>query len=249
MNRFEGKVALITGAAGGIGKDVMTRLASEGASVIGFDRNAERLSASIAAASADRGLALAGDVSDAASVEAAVAAAVARFGKIDILVNSAGVADADQRKLHEISPESWDLVQSVNVRGVFLMLRSVIPHMLANGGGAIVNLGSVASFRATPRASSYVTSKGAILLMTRAAAIDYAKDNIRVNVVCPGTTKTDILAGLPDEVMQMLEGRAPQGRLGEPQEVAALIAFLASDEAVHINGADFIIDGGRCAGG
>lgn len=247
--RFKDKVALVTGAASGIGKAVVMRLAQEGAAVVALDRNTDKLEGVVAAATKGHAIGLTCDVSDVDSVTSTVAAAVARFGAIDILVNSAGIADPSQRRLHEITPDAWDLVQAVNVRGLFLMKRAVIPHMLTNGGGAIVNLGSVASFRATARASSYVASKGAVLTMTRAAAIDYAKDNIRVNAVCPGTTHTDILAGLPSEMMAMLEARSPQGRLGEPEEVAALIAFLASDEARHINGGAYIIDGGRCAGG
>lgn len=248
-NRFGGQVALVTGAASGIGLAVMNRLASEGATVVATDRNAESLAAAVKGVSHDTVVPVVCDVSVRADIEATVATAMARCGKIDILVNSAGVANRDQLKLHEIDPEDWQRLMEVNVRGVFLMIRSVIPHMLANGGGAIINLGSVGSFRATANASSYVTSKGAVLMMTRAAAVDYARDNIRVNAVCPGTTHTGILAGLPAEMLQMLEARAPQGRLGTPEEVAALIAFLASDEALHINGADFLIDGGRCAGG
>lgn len=248
-DRFNGKVALVTGAASGIGREVAIRLAQEGARVACVDRDANRLTATVDAAPADGAIALTCDVSDVDAVNATVATVLERLGAIDVLVNSAGVADVNQRKLHEIPPEAWDMVQNVNVRGLFLMKRAVIPHMLENGGGAIINLASVASFRATACASSYVTSKGAVLTMTRAAAIDYAKNNIRVNAVCPGTIKTEILDGLSDDVMQMLESRSPQGRLGEPEEVASLIAFLASDEARHINGGAYIIDGGRCAGG
>ncbi|UZW57381.1 SDR family oxidoreductase [Sphingobium sp. JS3065] len=248
-DRFNGKVALVTGAASGIGREVAVRLAREGARVACVDLNSDRLAETVEAASTERAIALTCDVSDADAVDATVAAAVAQLGAINILVNSAGVADPNQRRLHEIPLDAWDKVQNVNVRGLFLMKRAVIPHMLDNGGGAIVNLASVASFRATPRAGSYVTSKGAVLTMTRAAAIDYAKDNIRVNAVCPGTINTDILANASEDVMQMLVARAPQGRLGEPEEVASLIAFLVSDEARHINGGSYLIDGGRCAGG
>ena len=248
-DRFDGKVALVTGAASGIGREVVIRLAREGARVACVDRNADRLAETVGAASADRAFAFSCDVTDVDAVNATVAAIVDRLGKIDILVNSAGVADPNQRRLHEIPPEAWDMVQNVNVRGLFLMKRAVIPHMLENGGGAIINLGSVASFRATARAGAYVASKGAVLTMTKAAAIDYAKDNIRVNAVCPGTIATDILANVSPDTMDMLLARAPQGRLGEAEEVASLIAFLASDEARHINGGAYLIDGGRCAGG
>lgn len=248
-DRFNGKVALVTGAASGIGRAVAIRLAAEGARVACVDRDADSLASTVEAAAGDRATALQCDVTDIDAVNDMVASVVTQLGAIDILVNSAGVADRNPRRLHEIPPEDWDRVQNVNVRGTFLVKRAVIVNMLDNGGGAIVNLASVGSFRATIRASSYVTSKGAVLMMTRAAAIDYAKDNIRVNAVCPGTIRTEILDGASDEVMQMLMARAPQGRLGEPDEVAALVAFLASDEARHINGGSYLIDGGRCAGG
>lgn len=248
-DRYAGKVALVTGAAAGIGKAVVARLASEGAVIVGVDRNAEKLAEAMAEAGGSSGLARTCDVADVQEVDATVASAIERFGAIDVLVNCAGLADRSQRRLHEVSPDDWERIQAVNVRGTFLMMRAAIPHMLAKGGGAIINMGSVGSFRATVRASAYVTSKGAVLMMTKAAAVDYARDGIRVNAVCPGTTNTDILAGLSDEMMQMLEARAPQGRLGQPEEIAALVAFLGSDEALHINGGAYLIDGGRTAGG
>lgn len=246
--RFDKKVAIVTGAAAGIGKAVMIRLASEGARVIGVDRNADRLVSSVNECPADMGVAIPCDVADEAAVEAVVAEVVARFDAIHVLVNNAGIGNPRRGKLHEQPPEDWDLVMRVNVRGVYLMQRAVIPHMLGNGGGSIVNMASIGSFRATALSSPYITSKGAVLMMTRAAALDYAKDNIRVNAVCPGTTDTDILAGASPELVQMLVSRCPQERLGKPEEVAALVAFLASDEAPHITGGSYLIDGGRSAG-
>lgn len=246
-DRFRGKIAIVTGAAAGIGKAVMARLAKEGALVVGLDRNADKLVQAVAEV-AGRVVALPCDVSDETAIGAAVDDVMARFGAIHLLVNNAGIGNPERAKLHEIKPEDWDLVQSVNVRGVFLMQREVIPRMLAQGGGSIVNIASTGSFRATALSSPYITSKGAVLMMTRAAALDYAKDNIRVNAVCPGTTNTEILAGSSSEMVEMLVSRSPQGRLCEPEEVAALVAFLASDEAPHITGASYIIDGGRCAG-
>lgn len=246
--RFADKVAVVTGAASGIGKAVMIRLASEGAHVVALDINAEKLDMAVAEVTAGNATAIICDMSDENSINAVVDQTIENFEKIDVLVNNAGIGPSKRALLHEQPPEDWDKVMAVNVRGVYLMMRGVIPHMLQKGGGSIVNMASTGSFRATAMSSPYITSKGAVLMMTRAAAFEYAKLNIRVNAVCPGTTNTDILANSSPEMIEMLVARSPQGRLGEPEEVAALVAFLASDEAPHITGASYIIDGGRCAG-
>ena len=246
--RFAGKVAIVTGAASGIGKAVMERLASEGARVAAVDVDRTKLAAAVADVPGDMAAAMPCDLADRSAIEAMVGDVVGRFGKIDVLVNNAGVGNRARVKLHEQDPEDWDRVMAINVRALFLLQRAVIPHMLAQGGGSIVNMASIGSFRATSLTTPYITSKGAVLMMTRAAALDYAQDNIRVNAVCPGTTNTDILAGVSPDVMEMLVARTPQGRLAEPAEVAALTAFLASDEAPHMTGGAYSIDGGRSAG-
>lgn len=245
--RFADKVAVVTGAASGIGEAVMIHLAEEGATVVALDRDAARLETAVASVPGNRAVAKTCDVADQASVDNVINGVASEFGRIDVLINNAGIGPPVRGRLHEIKPGDWDKVIAVNVKGVYLLLRAVIPHMLAQGKGSIVNMASVGSFRATPMSSSYITSKGAVLMMTRSAAIDYAADNIRVNAVCPGTTRTDILANTTEEQMEFLVSRSPQKRLGEPEEVAALVAFLASDEAPHINGSAYIIDGGRCA--
>lgn len=244
--RFDGKVAVVTGAAAGIGRACMHRLAAEGATVVGLDCDAIRLDQAVAAAQGTMD-AMICDIADADAIATTVADIVGRFGAIHVLVNNAGIGNRQRVRLHEQSPEDWDRVMAVNVRGMFLMQRAVIPHMLRQGGGAIVNMASIGSYRATALSCPYITSKGAALMMTRAAAVDYAKDNIRINAVCPGTTNTDILAGSSQEVIDMLVARAPQGELVEPEEVAALVAFLASDEAPHITGGSYLIDAGRSA--
>lgn len=244
--RFSGKVAIVTGAAAGIGKACMHRLAGEGAIVVGVDRDEAKLSSAIAAGPGET-VPMNCDVADAEAIERMVADVIARYGAIHVLVNNAGIGNANRLKLHDQPIEDWDRVMAVNVRGMFLMQRAIIPHMLRQGGGSIVNMASIGSYRATALASPYITSKGATLMMTRAAAVDYATDNIRVNAVCPGTTNTDILSGSSQDVIDMLVARAPQRALVEPEEVAALVAFLASDEAPHITGGSYLIDAGRSA--
>jgi NAD(P)-dependent dehydrogenase (short-subunit alcohol dehydrogenase family) len=244
--RFENRIAVVTGAASGIGYACMHRFASEGAIVVGVDRDAEKLAQAVASAP-DTMFPFVCDVSDMGPVDDLAARVVARFGGIHVLVNNAGVGNRQRVRLHEQSPEDWDRVMAVNVRGMFLMQRAVIPVMLEQGGGSIVNMASIGSFRATALSSPYIASKGAVLMMTRAAAVDYAKDNIRINAVCPGTTNTEILSGSSQETIERLVARAPQGELVEPGEVAALVAFLASDEAPHITGGSYLIDAGRSA--
>ncbi|KHK89152.1 short-chain dehydrogenase [Novosphingobium malaysiense] len=241
MNRrFEGKIAIVTGGASGIGAACIERLNGEGAKVVCCDlQTPQRVVPDVEFLSCN--------VADEVAVAALVAKVVEEHGRIDVLVNNAGTAGREQVRIHELSFATWDLVQSVNARGTFAMMRAVIPHMLAAGGGNIVNVASIGSFRATPMAASYLASKGAMMMLTRAGAVEYAKDNIRINAVCPSTTETAILEHTSPEALERLVARHPQGRLGRPEEVAALVAFLASGEAPHITGGAYLIDGGRSA--
>jgi NAD(P)-dependent dehydrogenase (short-subunit alcohol dehydrogenase family) len=245
--RLQGKVAIVTGAGSGIGEAVALRFAREGARVIGVGVS-ENVRKVAAWADGDMEGRLC-DVSDPAAVEALMAHCREHYGRLDVLVNNAAIAPKGFPRLHEVSLEQWDAVMAVNQRGVFLVMKYALPLMIASGGGAITNMASVGSFRASPNSSAYLTSKGGLLMMTRAAAVEYRADNIRVNAVCPGMTRTPLLNDVTDEQMHRLLARTPGIRLTEPEEVASLTLFLCSDEASAITGAAYIIDGGRCAQG
>lgn len=245
MGRLEGKVCLVTGASTGIGRAVALRFAQEGARVLGVARGAAV--ESLVDASNGRIETLRCDVSDPAQVEAMAEECRRRYGRLDVLCNNAGVGGRSQRRIHELDVDDWDRVMSTNLRGAFLVLKYTLPLMLAAGGGSVVNMASIGSFRATPGSSAYITSKGGLLLLTRTAALEYVGDNIRVNAVCPGVTATEILRNAPAELQSMLVARVPMGRMGTAEEVAALTLFLASDEASYITGAAYVIDGGRGA--
>jgi NAD(P)-dependent dehydrogenase (short-subunit alcohol dehydrogenase family) len=245
MGRIENKIALVTGAGSGIGRAIAQRFVAEGASVIAVDCNGseEKLAAELGAAVTPCRC----DVSDEKQIEALFAFVKNQFPRLDILCNNAGVAGLNHR-VHEIELDDWDRVMGINVRGFFLVLKHALGLMLAQGGGAVVNTASLGGFRATRGSGAYITSKGAEVMLTRTAALDYATDNIRVNAVCPGVVNTPLVASSPDHVKQVIFSRTPQGRPCEPEEVASLALFLASDEASHITGQCYIIDGGRSAG-
>jgi meso-butanediol dehydrogenase / (S,S)-butanediol dehydrogenase / diacetyl reductase len=243
--RLEGKCALVTGASTGIGRAVALRFAREGARVLGVARGASL--ETLTAESDGRIETLCCDVSDLEQVARLGNHCRERFGRLDVLCNNAGVGGRTSVRIHELEVDDWDRVLGTNLRGAFLVMKYMLPLMLESGGGSIVNMASIGSFRATPGSSAYITSKGGLLMLTRTAALEYVNDGIRVNAVCPGVTRTEILAKVPDEFQQTLTSRVPMGRMGTPEEVAALTLFLASDEASYITGAAYIIDGGRGA--
>jgi NAD(P)-dependent dehydrogenase (short-subunit alcohol dehydrogenase family) len=245
--RLQGKVAIVTGAGSGIGEAVALRFAREGARVIGVGITDNVKTVAKRAEGEMEGRLC--DVSNPTAVEALMTHCRERYGQLDVLVNNAGIAPKGFPRLHEASLEQWDAVMAVNERGVFISMKYALPLMIASGGGAIANMASVGSFRASANSSAYLTSKGGLLMMTRAAAVEYRADKIRVNAVCPGMTRTPLLDGVTDEQMQRLLARTPGIRLTEPEEVANLTLFLCSDEASAITGAAYIIDSGRCAQG
>jgi NAD(P)-dependent dehydrogenase (short-subunit alcohol dehydrogenase family) len=247
MSRLPDKIAIVTGASSGIGRAIALRFAAEGACVIAVARRMEALQSLATEAQGDV-VPYACDVSQPEAVAALGEFCRKRYGRLDVLANNAGIGGESKKRLHELSLESFDRVMNVNVRGAFLVLRQAVVLMLESGGGAIVNMASIGSFRASPGSGAYITSKGALLMMTRTAALEYVKDNIRVNAVCPGVVRTSILDDAPPDVIQMLQARVPQGRMGTPEEVASVALFLASDEASHVTGASYFVDGGRGAG-
>jgi NAD(P)-dependent dehydrogenase (short-subunit alcohol dehydrogenase family) len=248
--RLDGKVALITGASNGLGRVAAELFARNGAQVvIGDVTDGSDAVATIAAAGGEASF-VPLDVSDDASVAAAVAHAVARFGKLDVLYNNAGISPADDDNPVNTSDATWERVLDVNVTGVARCCRHGIPAMLESGGGSIVNVASFVALlgAATPQIA-YTASKGAVLSMTREIAVIYARQGIRANALCPGPVLTPLLAKfLSDEdKRQRRLAHIPMGRFGEPIEIANGALFLASDESSFITGQSLLIDGGITA--
>lgn len=250
MNRLEGKVAVVTGGNAGIGEAVAKRFADEGASVVLTGRRQQALDRVVSGIRHNKGkaLAVAGSVTDEAHAQDVVQRSLDSFGRIDILVNNAGIGDFGKR-LHETDDVTWATVLDVNLTGVFRMTRAIVPQMLKQGCGAIVNISSIASLVGIPTLTAYAASKGGVDALTRALAIDYAKDGIRCNVVNPGLIDTPMAAPLmanPDLLQPILAQYAIR-RPGTPEEVANMVLYLASDEAAWVTGGTFTIDGGMTA--
>ncbi len=244
MQRYEGRVALVTGAGSGIGRATVHRLVDEGATVVAADLSEEGLATTAKDATRPEAVTvLVGDVRDPAFGPAAVTAAL-EHDRLDVVVNSAGILRFEHT--HEVALATWQLIIDVNLTGTFLVCQASLPALL-DGGGAIVNVASTAALAAHPWAAAYSASKGGVLALTRTLAIEYAKQGLRANAVCPGSIDTPITDAfaLPDGADAKLLHRimSPVG-MAEPTVVAAAIAYLGSDEAGHVNGADLRVDGG-----
>jgi len=247
--RFAGKVVVITGGGGGIGRAAAVRFAAEGARVVLVDLSAPALALSVAAVEKAGGdvLAVEADVTKPAHAERYADVAVARFGGIDVFFNNAGVLGA-VKPLVDYPEDTFDRVIAVNVKAVWLGMKVVAPRMRARGGGAIVNTASIAGLRGSPNIIAYTASKHAVVGMTRAAALELARHGIRVNAVCPAPIETPMAQQLETEIKrERLTATIPMRRYGMPEEVAALVAFLASTDATYITGATYTVDGGAMA--
>jgi NAD(P)-dependent dehydrogenase (short-subunit alcohol dehydrogenase family) len=250
MRRFEGKVVLVTGAASGIGRACVERLGAEGAKLFCLDVQADALKETVEkavalGAEADSRIC---DVSSESDVEAAVAACVSRFGKLDVLCHMAGILRFAHT--HEMSFADWKRIQSINLDGTFLISRAVLPHLLQTGGN-IVHASSVAALAGLAYGAAYGASKGGVLAFTRALAVEYGKQGVRVNCVCPGSIKTPMTAGgagLPkDADLKLVMRQMALDKARGPETVASLVAFLASEDGAHMNGAEIRVEGGTLA--
>jgi NAD(P)-dependent dehydrogenase (short-subunit alcohol dehydrogenase family) len=243
--RLAGKVAVITGAASGIGRASARRFAAEGAHVVVADLDKD---GGTTLAEEIDGLFVRADVTDADDVQAMYAAAVERFGGLDVCFNNAGISPPDDDSILETELDAWRRVQEVNLTSVYLCCRHGIPHLLERGGGSIVNTASfVAVMGAATSQISYTASKGGVLAMSRELGVQFARQGVRVNALCPGPVNTPLLQELfakdPERAARRLV-HVPMGRFAEPEEIAAAACFLASDDASFITASTFLVDGG-----
>ncbi len=250
--RLQGKVALITGAGGGIGRESSLLWASEGASIVAvdIDQKAAQHSADAVQAAGGRAIAVQADVSRAQDCERMIAQAESEYGRLNILFNNAGIMHSQDDDAVSTDESVWDVTMNVNAKGVFFGCKYGIPALRRAGGGAIVNTASFVAVvgAATPQVA-YTASKGAVLAMTRELAIVHARENIRINALCPGPLKTELLMKFlnTDEKKQRRLVHIPIGRFGEAREIARAALFLASDDASYVTGTEFLVDGGITA--
>lgn len=244
-DRFTGKVVLITGAASGIGRASALAFAAEGARVAVLDRSADALEAvrtALTGAGTDV-MAIACDVSAPEEVESAITSVVDRFGRLDIAFNDAGVENK-AAQTHEIDLAEWDRILNINLRGTFVCMKHELAQMVKQGDGVVVNTSSGAGIRGVAGGAAYAASKHAIIGLTRSAALDYAKQNIRVNAVLPGNIETPMMDRFTGGDIQKAIDLEPVGRLGRPEEIAEAVLWMASDLGGFVTGAATVIDGG-----
>ena len=250
---LEDKIALVTGAGSGIGRASSLVLAREGARVVVSDINAEGAETTLSAIKemGGEGVFVHADVSKPEDVQALVASVIHTYGRLDCAYNNAGIEGYMEGRLHEYPEDIWDRLIDINLKGVWLCLKYEIPRMLEQGGGAIVNTASAAGLVGSRRLAAYVASKHGVVGLTKAAALEYARDGIRVNAVCPGIIDTPmmdrLIAGRQDDYEATIPTRQPIGRLGTAEEIAESVAWLCSDAASLITGIALSVDGGFTA--
>jgi NAD(P)-dependent dehydrogenase (short-subunit alcohol dehydrogenase family) len=252
--RLDGKVALVTGGGSGIGAAICRAYAEQGARVVVAEVNPDN-GRRVAAQIGESGFFWSTDVTDLSSVQAAVSAAVERFGRLDVQVNCAGIGLVGS--VQETEPSDWNRLLAVNVTGVFHCSRAAVDQMLSQAprGGVVVNIASVAGQIGVPRRFAYCATKGAVIAMTKQLAVDYVKEGIRCNAICPGTVYSPFVEGYverfhkdtKEQTIRDLHARQPIGRMGKPEEVADLAVYLASDEAAFMTGSEVVLDGGWTA--
>ncbi len=244
--RLANKVAIVTGGGSGIGRAIAVAFAREGAKVVISGRDQKKLDAA-AKGIGGNCLTVSADLSSSADIKKLVDATVQRFKQIHVLVNNAGVLLPGTAE--SFTEAEWDQTFNVNVRGVWLLSRAVLPHMRAAGGGSIINTGSVLSLTGARNRVAYAASKGAVLQMTRSMALDHAPEKIRVNCICPGMVETEMIAQfiVDESARNQRLAMHPLGRFGRPEDISGLAVFLASEESSWITGAAFPVDGGYTA--
>jgi NAD(P)-dependent dehydrogenase (short-subunit alcohol dehydrogenase family) len=249
MRRLDGKVCVITGAGGGMGREAALLFSDEGAQVCVADVDLD--AATRTANEARDAFPFQVDVADEANVQAMMTATKEHYGGIDVLYNNAGISPSDDGSVLETTEAAWDRVQAVNTKGVFLCCKHGIPYLLERGGGSVINVASfVAILGAATSQISYTASKGAVLSMTRELAVQFARENVRVNALCPGPVETPLLLSIFGDDPAALERRSihwPTGRLAKPREIVNGALFLASDESSYVTGSTFLVDGGLTA--
>ncbi|MEN8239514.1 MAG: glucose 1-dehydrogenase [Actinomycetota bacterium] len=252
MNRLEGKVALITGAGGGIGRESSVLFAAEGAAVVcvDIDEKAAGETADLISASGGRAIAVHADVSSGGDAEAMVQAAEDVFGGLHVLFNNAGIMHSDDGDSQDTSEAIWDLTMNVNAKGVFLGCKYGIPAIRRSGGGSVINTASfVAKLGAATPQVAYTASKGAVLALTRELAVVHAREGVRVNALCPGPLRTELLMRFLDTEAKKQRRlvHVPMGRFGLAEEMAKSALFLASEDSSYVTGSEFMVDGGLTA--
>ncbi len=250
---LEGKSALITGGGGGIGRATALAFAREGArlAIADFVEAAAQETVALVNAAGGQAMTLTGDVTDSGTVQSMIKAVVVAYGRLDCAFNNAGIAgfqvDAGGKRTHEWTDESFDRMIGVNLKGVWLCMKHELPQMMAQGGGTIVNTGSIAGLVGLPTSSAYVAAKHGVLGLTKTAALEYAGDNIRVNAVCPGYIQTKMTEDSMRRRGAEIIAKVPFGRMGRPEEIAEMVLWLSCDRASYVSGACYNVDGGYMA--